>query len=44
MSDENKQVVLGCWEAANRHDASGFDRYYATDAVYHGSDGEIRGR
>ena len=44
MLDENKKVVLGCWEVANNHDASGFDRYYAEDVVYHGSDGDIRGR
>ncbi len=44
MLEENKQVVLGCGEAANRHVAKGFDRYYAEDVVYHGNDGEIRGR
>jgi steroid delta-isomerase-like uncharacterized protein len=44
MLEENKQVVLDCWEAANSHDASGFDRYYAEDVVYYGNDGEIRGR
>jgi steroid delta-isomerase-like uncharacterized protein len=44
MQEENKQVVLGCWGVANNHDASGFDRYYAEDVVYHGNDGEIRGR
>ena len=44
MNDENREVVLGCWEAANAHDAEGFDRDYAEDVVYHGNDGEIRGR
>ena len=44
MQEEIKQVVLGCWEVANSRDASGFDRYYAEDVVYHGTDGEIRGR
>jgi hypothetical protein len=44
MLEQNKQVVLGCWEVANSHDASGFDKYYAEDVVYHGGDGEIRGR
>jgi steroid delta-isomerase-like uncharacterized protein len=44
MQEETRRVVLGCWEAANSHDESGFDRYYAEDVVYHGNDGEIRGR
>jgi steroid delta-isomerase-like uncharacterized protein len=44
MLEQNKQVALGCWEVANSHDPSGFDRYYAEDVVYHGNDGEIRGR
>jgi steroid delta-isomerase-like uncharacterized protein len=44
MQEENRQVVLGCWGVANTHDASGFDRYYAEDVVYHGNDGAIRGR
>jgi steroid delta-isomerase-like uncharacterized protein len=44
MQEENKQVVLDCWEAANSQDASGFDRLYAENVVYHGNDGEIRGR
>ena len=44
MSEENKKVVLGCWETANRHDPAGLDRYYAEDVVYYGTDGEIRGR
>jgi steroid delta-isomerase-like uncharacterized protein len=44
MLNENKQVVVDCWEVANSHDASGFDKYYAEDVVYHGNDGEIRGR
>ncbi|MPZ50802.1 MAG: DUF4440 domain-containing protein [Dehalococcoidia bacterium] len=44
MQEENKQVVIGCWEVANTHDAAGFDRYYAEDVVYFGNDGEIRGR
>ena len=44
MQEDAKQVVLGCWEVANSHDASGFDDYYAEDVVYHGSEGEIRGR
>ena len=44
MLEENKGVVLGCWEAANRKDAAGFDSYYDEDVVYHGGDGEIRGR
>jgi len=44
MLEENKQVVLDCWEVANSHDAAGFDRYYAEDVVYYGNDGEIRGR
>jgi steroid delta-isomerase-like uncharacterized protein len=44
MQEENKQVVLSCWGVANSHDASGFERYYAEDVVYHGNDGEIRGR
>jgi steroid delta-isomerase-like uncharacterized protein len=44
MQDVNRQAVLGCWEAANSHDTSGFDKYYAEDVVYHGTDGEIRGR
>jgi len=44
MQEETRQVVLGCWGVANSHDASGFDKYYAEDVVYHGNDGEIRGR
>ena len=44
MLEANKQVVLGCWEVANGHEAAGFDRYYAEHVVYHGNDGEIRGR
>ncbi len=44
MQEENTQVVLGCWGVANSHDASGFDRYYSDDVVYHGNDGEIRDR
>ena len=44
MQEEHRQVVLGCWAVANSHDASGFDRYYAEDVVYHGNDGDIRGR
>jgi steroid delta-isomerase-like uncharacterized protein len=44
MNDQNKKAVLGCWAAANNHDATGFDRYYAEDVLYHGNDGEIRGR
>jgi steroid delta-isomerase-like uncharacterized protein len=44
MQEENRQIVLGCWEVANSHDISGFDRYYAEDVVYHGNDGDIRGR
>jgi steroid delta-isomerase-like uncharacterized protein len=44
MQEDNKQVVLGCWEVANTHNASGFDRYYAEDVVYYGNDGEVRGR
>ncbi|HEX5369668.1 MAG TPA: ester cyclase [Dehalococcoidia bacterium] len=44
MKEDNRQVVLGCWGVANTHDASDFDRYYAEDVVYHGNDGEIRGR
>ena len=44
MVQENKQVVLGCWQAANSHDVSAFDRFYAEDAVYYGTDGEIKGR
>ena len=44
MQEDSKQVVLGSWEVANSHDASGFDAYYAEDVVYHGTDGEIRGR
>jgi steroid delta-isomerase-like uncharacterized protein len=44
MQEENRQAVLGCWNVANSHDASGFDRYYAPDVVYHGNSGEIRGR
>jgi steroid delta-isomerase-like uncharacterized protein len=44
MNEEIRQVVLGCWGVANTHDASGFDKYYAQDVVYHGNDGEIRGR
>ena len=45
MSDQNKDVVRGCWEVANRHDASGFDTYYDKDVVYHGGGSEdIRGR
>ena len=44
MQEDNKQVVLGCWEVANTHNAAGFDRYYAEDVVYYGNDGEVRGR
>jgi steroid delta-isomerase-like uncharacterized protein len=44
MQEDNKQVTLGCWGVANTHDVVGFDRYYAEDVVYHGNDGEIRGR
>ena len=44
MLDENKQVVLDCWEVANGHDVSGFDRYYTEDVVYYGNDGAIHGR
>jgi steroid delta-isomerase-like uncharacterized protein len=44
MDEGIKKVVLGCWEAANRHDVAGFDRFYAEDVVYHGTDGEVRGR
>jgi steroid delta-isomerase-like uncharacterized protein len=44
MSEANKQVVRDCWGAANRHDVSELDRYYAENVVYHGNDGEIRGR
>ena len=44
MLEQNKQVVLDCWEVANRHDVAGFDQFYAEDVVYHGNDGEIRGR
>jgi steroid delta-isomerase-like uncharacterized protein len=44
MQEENKQVVLGCWGVANSHDASGFDKFYAEEVVYHGNDGEVRGR
>jgi steroid delta-isomerase-like uncharacterized protein len=44
MSEDNKKVVLGCWEAANRHDVSAFDRFYAENAVYYDSQGEVRGR
>ena len=44
MQEENRQVVLGCWGVANSHDPSGFETYYAEDVVYHGNDGEIRGR
>jgi steroid delta-isomerase-like uncharacterized protein len=40
----NKQVVLDCWDAANKHDVSKLDKFYAEDVVYHGTDGEIRGR
>jgi steroid delta-isomerase-like uncharacterized protein len=43
MLEENRQVVLDCWEVANSHDASGFDRYYAEDVVYHGNEGDICG-
>jgi steroid delta-isomerase-like uncharacterized protein len=44
MLEENKKVVLDCWESANRKDAAGFDRYYDENVVYHGNDGKIRGR
>jgi steroid delta-isomerase-like uncharacterized protein len=44
MMEENKQVVLGCWESANRKDASGFDEYYDEDVVHYTTAGEIRGR
>lgn len=44
MLEENKQVVLSCWEAANSRDVSAFDRLYAEDAVYHDSEGEVKGR
>ena len=44
MLEANKQVVLGSWEVANSHNANGFDDYYAEDVVYHGTDGEVRGR
>ena len=44
MQEENKQVVLGCWEVANTHNVAEFDRYYAEDVVYYGNEGEIRGR
>jgi steroid delta-isomerase-like uncharacterized protein len=44
MVEENKQLVLSCWEAANGHDVSALDRFYADDAVYYGTDGEVRGR
>lgn len=44
MFEENKQVVLGCWEAANRKDVSGFDRYYDENVVYHSTDVELNGR
>jgi len=44
MLENNKKVVLDCWEAANRHDSAGLDKIYAEDVVYYGTDGEIRGR
>ena|SRR5688572_21669514 len=44
MLEDNKGVVLGCWEAANHKDSAGFDRYYDENVVYHGGAGEIRGR
>jgi steroid delta-isomerase-like uncharacterized protein len=44
MVEDNKKVVLGCWEAANKHEVSAFDRFYAEDAVYFDSEGEVRGR
>jgi predicted ester cyclase len=44
MSEENKKVVLDCWDAANRRDVAGFDRYYAEDVVFHNGEADIRGR
>jgi steroid delta-isomerase-like uncharacterized protein len=44
MLKETREVVLGCWGVANSHDPSGFDNFYADDVIYHGNDGEIRGR
>lgn len=43
MSEQNKEVVRGCWNVAGSHDVSGFDRYYDKDVIYHGGDAEIRG-
>ena len=43
MSDQIQQVVRGCWEVANSHDASGFKDYYGKDVVYHGGAEEIKG-
>lgn len=44
MQDANKQVVLDCWDSANRRDASGFDRYYDENVLFHSVDGDIQGR
>ena len=44
MLEENKAVVLGCWESANRKDEAGFDKYYHENVVLHTTDGEISGR
>jgi steroid delta-isomerase-like uncharacterized protein len=44
MLEDNKKVVLDCWEAANRHDSAALDKIYAEEVVYYGTDGEIRGR
>ena len=43
MSDQIQEVVRGCWEVANSHDASGFKDYYRKDVVYHGGAEEIKG-
>jgi len=44
MLEDNKRVVLECWEAANQRDAAGFDRVYDEHVIYHGVDGDVRGR
>ena len=44
MLEDNKKVVLDCWEAANRRDAAGFDSVYDEEVVYHGNDGDVHGR
>jgi steroid delta-isomerase-like uncharacterized protein len=44
MSEANKQVVIDCWGAANKHDLPALEGFYAEDVLYHGNDGDIRGR